>query len=107
MILVGKIALKLPKPQLWGNFLRGFLANMQEGTFSEIGWKQLCPVLYEAPGGAFLIMRRARPLTEQEWDEFDYNEFIETGDGYTVPVEMKPSSFGVLDGRVVAVDYGS
>jgi hypothetical protein len=36
---------------------------------------------------------------------FDYNKFINKKE-YTIPVEMKYCSFGILKGKIVAVDYG-
>ena len=53
-----------------------------------------------------VVMRRARPLTEAEWAAFDFEAFVERGD-WRLPVENKDDSFGVLEGRIVAVDYGS
>ena len=85
-------------------------------------------------------MPRARPLTDAEWESFDYRAFVTRDDGYVVenfdryaggwrqgdlgqplapivvgngepacglvPAEYKCDSFGVLNGRIVAVDYG-
>lgn len=78
---------------------------MQEHEFSATGWPELCPVLFSVPGGWLLVMRRAKPLSDAEWcsvhPEWGYRE------EYVVPVEMKRDSFGVLDGRIVAIDYGT
>jgi hypothetical protein len=51
-------------------------------------------------------MPYARPLTDDEWESFDYAAFVEQ-EHYTVPAEKKINSFGVWYGKVVAVDYGS
>ena len=51
-------------------------------------------------------MRRAIPLTREEWQAFDSVTWRQQ-EGYEVPVEDKMDSFGWVDGRIVAVDYGS
>lgn len=84
---------------------------MQERTFSSAGWPELCPVTFGMPGGWFLIMRRARSLTLERFfqlfpSEDEFNMWRDGGD-YLVPVEYKPDSVGLLNGQVVAVDYGS
>lgn len=83
---------------------------MQEVEFSKTNWAELCPVRFSLPGGFLLVMPEATPLSDQEWQEFlqDVYELFVAGDGsYTVPVEAKRCSFGRLNGRIVAVDYGS
>lgn len=108
VVLFGSYAIKLPKLTCgWKMFLCGLLANMQEREFSAAGWPELCPVVFAAPGGWVLVMRRARPLTADEWARFDSKSFCERADGSLVPAEPKEDSFGVLDGCIVAIDYGS
>jgi hypothetical protein len=51
-------------------------------------------------------MPYACPLTDSEWASFDYDTFVNQED-YLVPAENKRDSFGILYGKVVAVDYGS
>ena len=106
VLLVGQFALKVPRTTTWVTFLNGLLANMQEREFSRAGWPELCPVRFSIPGGWLVVMDRARPLDEAEWCDFDPELFTEHPD-YTIPVEPKRDSFGVLAGRVVAVDYGT
>ena len=79
---------------------------MQERTFGKTGWPELCPVIFGMPGGWFLIMRRADPLPRSWYFEMDYEAFVNHKD-YCVPVENKQDSFGVYQGRIVAVDYGT
>jgi len=90
----------------WRLFLLGLLANMQERMFSKCKWPELCPVLFSVPGGWFLIMRRAKPLTRVEFDNLDLERWIKK-ENYTIPAEIKMDSFGWVDGKLVAVDYGS
>ena len=108
VFLVGRWAVKVPKlTRGWRNFLQGLLANMQERELFARGWPQLCPVVFSLRGGWLIVMRRAEPLTEEFFDTFDREAFAELEDGTFVPVEGKHSCYGILDGRVVAVDYGS
>ena len=101
VLLVGGYAVKLPRLNTWRTFLNGLLANMQEREFSLTGWPELCPVLFSFPGGWLVVMRRARPLTYCEFEAVDMRGFG------GIPVEGKRDSFGWLDGRIVAVDYGT
>lgn len=115
VFLIGKWAMKLPVMNAVtrrdDSLLRGMLANIQEARCWVIKEMRpmLAPVIYCAPFGLFLVMRRCDPLqtelTDLEAKRFYYDSVRETG--YMVPVEDKPSSFGYLDGRLVAVDYGS
>ena len=106
VILTKRHAIKIPNfLNGWNMFLTGLLCNQQERMFSKTGWPELCPVIFGVPGGWLNVMRRARPLTDEEWDQFDVKTFLERETGF-IPAEPKRCSFGMLDGRVVAVDYG-
>lgn len=107
VLLTRRYAIKIPKLIYgWHKFLCGLLANMQERQFADANLPGLCPVVFSLPGGWILVMRRAEPLTDEEWRAFDARSFCERPD-CTVPAEFKRDSFGVLDGRIVAVDYGN
>jgi hypothetical protein len=107
VFLTRRYAIKIQKLRYgWEMFMYGLLANMQERTFAAAGWPELCPVVFSVPGGWLVVMRRAEPLTDREWAEFDARAFCELDD-YVVPAEFKKDSFGKLDGRIVAVDYGN
>jgi hypothetical protein len=106
VILVGSLAVKIPSFHSWRSFLRGLLANMQEREW----WRyfrdeKLCPVRGSIPGGWLVIMSRCEPLDEP-LSTTEYLEFID-GNNLCLPVEHKGSSFGVLRGRIVTIDYGS
>ena len=109
VILIGSWAIKLPRFDYgWRLGLQGLLANHQEeALWQDTRWAELCPVLWSVPGGFALIMRRARPLDDVEFEDFCLNGWIMYPDNERIPVEKKADSFGILDGRVVAVDYGS
>lgn len=106
VLLTKNYAFKVPNVlNGWSMFLTGLLCNMQERLFSTTEWPELCPVVFSTWGGWLVVMRRARPLTDEEWETFDYARFSNRGEGI-VPVELKRCSFGVLNDRIVAVDYG-
>lgn len=106
VFLIGRFAVKVPAVSEWRLFLLGLLANMQEVQWSAAGFPELCPVMWSIPGGVCLVMQRARTLTEAEFNALDIKSWLDRGD-YVVPAELKPDSFGYLDGRLVAVDYGN
>jgi hypothetical protein len=98
-------AYKIPTFSSWKLFLNGLLANIQEHEFGTLGWEGFCPVLWSIPGGFLVTMPRAEPITDYDWEGFDADHFIHRPH-YTIPAELKQSSFGFLDGEIVAVDYG-
>ncbi len=108
VFLLGPWAIKVPRPTEWRLFLLGLLGNMQERQFWEMAKAQrllcYCPIVASIPGGFLAVMRRARPLNDAEWARVDAREFQER---FHCPVEAKRDSFGVLEGRIVAIDYGS
>lgn len=105
--LIWKLAIKFPVIKTYKMFLHGLLANLQEREFSKAKWPELCPVIFSLPLGLLVVMKRAAPLTTNEYIELlrNYKEFVDKED-YIVPVENKMDSFGKLNGKIVAVDYG-
>ena len=106
VLLIGAIAVKIPRPTGWKLFLHGLLANLQEREFSRTFWPELCPVRFSLPGGWIVVMPRCIPMSDAEWREFEVEHFTERPD-YSIPAEHKQDSFGWLNGRIVAVDYGT
>lgn len=105
VILIGPYAIKIPRLNYgWRMLLWGLIGNISEKTFSDTKWKELCPVLLSFPGGFLNVMRRAEPvpykLTKKAMWAF------REGCDYMVPAELKQDSFGILDGKLVVVDYG-
>ena len=90
----------------WRLFLCGLLANMQERQFGRQGWDGVCPVVFSLPGGWLGVMNKARVMTRDEFEAFDWQGFCER-EQYTIPAEGKWNSYGFLDGQTVAIDYGS
>lgn len=115
VVLFGQWAIKLPTVMYgWKFFLYGFLANMQERDWAGFD-DRLCPILYTAPGGLFVVMPRCQILTDDEFVEHVHDDWARMLDKETgfplpysadLPVELKTCSFGWLNGKIVAVDYG-
>jgi hypothetical protein len=69
----------------------------------------LCPVLWSLLFGWLLIARRAEtPITQGQLADRKAHAFDEWGVGDDeYPFEWKPTDWGILDGRIVAVDYAA
>lgn len=97
VILTRRHAIKIPSLRSWRDFLFGLLNNMHEAQ-AQRSEPFYCPVLWAAPLGLAIVMPRVRVLTDQEWP------------AVTLPAggcaEHKPSSWGWLGDRLVAIDYG-
>jgi len=120
VFLIGKYAIKVPQFHYeWRHFLLGLLANMQEVNLSKTHDERLCPVLFYIPGGWLIVMPRCGEISREDFLNLDVTRFWPDNSedyhpdntceraNYNVPVENKEDSFGVLDGKIVAVDYGS
>lgn len=105
-ILLTNMVIKIPSFVEYRLFLNGILGNLQETGFSKLESEKLCPVKFSFIGGLLIIMPRAKPLSRSEFFSLDYGEFIKDGN-LTIPVENKLDSFGWLNGKIVAIDYGS
>lgn len=107
VVLTKRFAFKLPNfLGGWSMFLRGLLANMQESGWSRVKFEGFCPVIFSLRGGFLVVMKKARVLTWEEFCDFDYESFRERH-SYEIPAENKRDSFGWLDGKIVAIDYGN
>lgn len=112
--LIGNYAIKFPSLYSWVSFLQGLLGNICEHNRYKWSCKnlvypqeKLCPVLFKFPLGLFIIMKRAEILNESDFIKFDYNDFVKVNEFYSIPIEGKQDSFGWLNGKIVAVDYGN
>ena len=91
----------------WTLFLLGLVENIREtkaSKYNNLVNGKLCPIVFSGPGGILNVMKKARVMTDHDFQDFDYNAFITTSD-YIISVECKPSSFGFIDGKIVAIDY--
>lgn len=105
---IGSYVVKIPQFRYeWRHFLYGLIANIQEVQFwKAYQHKKLCPILFWFPLGLLLVMPYAEPISREEFfkinlDEWTYTEY------FIIPVESKLNSFGMYQGKIVAVDYGS
>lgn len=101
VVLVGRYAVKFPSPRCWQDFLFGLLNNLREARDGALPGR--CPVVASLPLGLAVVMRRAEPLNEDEFASFPAYEFCRE---HGISAEYKPDSFGKLNGRIVALDYG-
>lgn len=116
VVLTRRHAIKVPNVRSWWTACWGLIDNMQERRACGLGpWGRrqdgVAPIVFSLPGGLLNVARRARPLTADEWASFDpeahCSRRFDDGTPYRISAEPKPDSFGVLDGRIVAVDYGN
>ncbi|MGE3757736.1 MAG: hypothetical protein AB7H97_08270 [Pseudobdellovibrionaceae bacterium] len=107
VLLTSTRAIKFPAFGSYRAFLEGLRANLEEqDQWCLLRHEKMCPVLWWLPLGFGVVMPRVRPLTEAEFHDFDYVGFADLGNSFSLAVECKADSFGVLDGKIVAVDYG-
>lgn len=109
VLLAGRYAFKVPNWEEYRLFLHGLLANMQETRFNR-GLTQppstrqmMCPVLFALWGGWLVVMPRCEPIARNSFFRLKYKRFTDRG----IPVEHKLDSYGRLDGKIIAIDYGS
>ena len=106
VFFICKYAFKIPSPYSWRNFLCGLLANLQEVQFSKMKHPKLCPVLFHLPLGFLVVMPKVKTLNRSDILKYDLDKFCTEENNFTVPAELKPDSFGIYRGNLVAVDYG-
>lgn len=103
VILVGKYAIKVPRPKWWKSFLKGIIANLDESLWyknSPLDWKlKMAPVIGCYLKGFILIMRRAEPLTLEQYGSISIKDY------YLIPMDNKIQNFGIYKGNIVLVDY--
>lgn len=109
VLLIGGLALKLPRFTHWHLFLEGLLANRQEYLFSRLKHKLLAPIFFYIFGGFLLVMRRA--IVDKSEDTLRlWTDLALRDDDAAILlgiVESKLDSVGWIGNDVVAVDYGS
>lgn len=120
VLLVHKYAIKMPRIDSWRLFLYGLLANIHEkqwadgvAEYGELGTggiaDYVCPIAFYVPGGFLSVMPRCHQRTGLYED---FKASFARSDEDTVRilsniVEDKDDSVGILNGKIVAVDYGS
>lgn len=96
VILTRRHAFKLPSLRSWRGMLWGLLSNLRERERS--GSPDLCPVRFSLPLGLLVVMPRCAPVP---LDLIPDPRAMPADD----PDAWKADSFGLLNGRVVRVDY--
>ena len=118
VLLVGQYAIKFPyvfykEGSGWGKWwklLSGLQHNIQEACCYKFygNSNKLCPVIFSFVG-FILVMRKAIPLPREEFINFNYKKFINVDiDNENINlnwIENKENSFGIIDGKIVAIDY--
>jgi hypothetical protein len=110
VLVLGPLALKFARGE------RGRRSNRFEvDLYERVNLRRramLCPVLWCSQSGSLIVARAARPLTLEERDrlweiegfpDWDYVPPNDEGE----PFEYKPSDWGVLKGRLIALDYAA
>ncbi|MEK6828853.1 MAG: hypothetical protein AABY15_01915 [Nanoarchaeota archaeon] len=108
VILTKKYAIKIArfwhsmKGHRWKMFLRGILANIDEKFWWKCEYKRekLCPVVWKSPLGVILVMKKATPLKESEYDKDAFACTFEN-----LSLDNKIENFGKIENKVVLVDY--
>lgn len=107
--------IKIPRFDNFDLFLSGWQNNRRETQMwkavcylEEIGKPQnkklLCPIIKAFLFGLIVIMKKARILTQEEFDE---NKFMLQKSGVSYySVEIRRDMFGMLENRIVCIDYG-
>jgi len=103
VILTKNYVLKLPFNKTWTRFLWGLIANMNEIRFNKMQDERLAKVIFSLPGGFLVVMKRAEPL--MNFDRKFLTDFCCSKD-WKIPAEIKKDSFGYINGKLVAIDYG-
>lgn len=113
VFVVEGLAFKVARDQ-WGRGRNKCEAGIWQGYRDHpTRGPHLCPVLWSDPSGVLLIMAAADPVSDEQlavirsdengaWDWWDYFP-----GGNRMPWEMKAADWGVLDGRIVCVDYST
>jgi len=96
VFLIGNFAIKVANFNSFHQFKCGLSSNKSESIKYKADSTHLCPIVYNGPAGLFNIMRRAEPIEEWEMPDSLRDK---------VGIDFKKSSFGKIDGRIVAVDY--
>lgn len=104
VLLAHRWAIKVPSLRSHGEGVRGTLWSLARGlnaNLSELQWSGTpgtCPVLWTL-AGVVNVYPRCDPVT-WELTDADYD-----GTGFIGPGDRKPHNVGMLDGRLVWLDY--
>ncbi len=112
VLVLKKIVIKIPNFTCqWDHFLKGILANINEsrtwkwntGNYEKGTSYLLCPVIWCSWGGWLLVMRKAETMS---WEEWEKSEWYNDQHRKHFPGDDTVSNYGILNGRLVKIDYG-
>ena len=106
VFLTKNYAIKIPSLHSWKQFLLGLLANMQEEEVSSMGNDRLCPVLFSCLGFV-VVMPRCEALSPNYCQDYIAKVFYGSDDPSLRRLETKLENYGLLEGKLVCIDYGS
>jgi hypothetical protein len=105
-----KVVVKIPNFTCqWSHFLRGIIGNISEnqtwkwnsGKFEKGTSHLLCPIIWCSWGGWILVMKKAKPVTREQWEIItDISEFKKHFGG-----DDTMSNYGYCENRLVKLDY--
>lgn len=111
VFVFSRVVVKIPNfLSGWRPFVSGVLSNINErdcwnwnsGKYEKGRSHLLCPVLWSSWGAWFVVMRKVdKVLTMEEGWEHGLEEHMKYFSG-----DDKGPNYGVLEGRVVKIDYG-
>lgn len=101
VFLIWKYAFKIPSFRSWWLFLEGLQCNMNEISRRKLS-EHFCPIIFWIPGGFLVIMKRAQATKVSDEMIMEFKNLNQLH----CFVESKDCSFGILNGKLVAVDYG-
>lgn len=111
VIILDTVVVKVPNfTHKWNHFLKGIIGNIEEhntwryntGDFDTGNSHLLCPVVWCSWLGFILIMKKAEPLSTEQWEAItDISEHK-----LHFPGDDTISNYGYYCGRLVKIDYG-
>lgn len=111
VFILKSIVIKIPNvTHGWRNFLKGITGNIDErdtwrwnsGKYEQGHSHLLCPIVWASWGGWIVVMKKAKTLTQEEWDNMPY--YTDEHTKY-FPGDDTISNYGILDDRLVKIDY--
>lgn len=108
VILTTNYAIKFPRcctkvdNKFYGrvvSLLSGWISNRHEYKWSNANvYDFLCKVEYSFLFSFIIVMKRAKPLTREQFYNLKQYDFI---------YEHKLDSYGIVDNKIVVIDYGN
>ena len=108
VILTKHLAIKIPTFVSFKLFLNGWLANIQESTFGDVGFDCLAPVKASFFKDLILIQQRIKPVRHRGLFWVEYKRLlIQSKVKYLHESDVKPENYGYANCKLMRLDYGS